>query len=284
VKFRSDNGREYSDHRVQDYFKRKGIRQEFTVSYTPEQNAVAERDNRTIMEMVRCMIFHRQMDKRFWGEAVNAAVYTLNRISSRTIHDTTPYEKWFGHTPDVKHLRTFGSIAYAHVPKELRKKLDSKTRECLFLGYSETSKAYRLWYPEKRGVILSRDVIFDEDSTDISSLIGDSSIFSTVDDLFPAYPMPSVSSTESSSSTSLPSASTSSTSLYPLPDISVLESQRDTGYLNTGKRPIPFDYNEVSHDLFDDHSGNNRVLSTPVDLVRATGTYSDGTSGSIGIH
>ena len=70
----------------------------------------------------------------------------------------------------MRDLRIFGSIAYAHVPKELRKKLDSKTKECIFLGYSGTSKGYKLWCPKKQGVILSRDVIFDEDSVDLSIL------------------------------------------------------------------------------------------------------------------
>ena len=168
LKFRSDNGKEYTDHRVEEFFARKGVTQEFTIPYTPQQNSVAERDNRTIMEMVRCMLLDRNISNRFWGEALATALYTLNKVASRELQGLTPYELWFGEALDVRDLRTFGSIAYAHVPKKPRKKLDSKTKECIFLGYSGTSKGYRLWCPKKQGVILSRDVIFDEDSIDLS--------------------------------------------------------------------------------------------------------------------
>ena len=184
-KFCSDNGKEYTDGRVVSFFDQKDVRQEFTASYTPEQNSVAERDNRTLMEMVRCMLFNSNLDNRFWGEALNSAVYTLNRVASRTIHGCTPFEKWYIRQPDISHLRVFGSPAYAHIPKELRKKLNSKTKECLFFGYSNTSKAYRLWDPERCSVILSQDVVFDEDSTlhvTMNSNVHRSSPY----DLFPA--------------------------------------------------------------------------------------------------
>jgi hypothetical protein len=198
------------------------------------------------MEMVRCMLFDRKINKNFWGEAINTTIYTLNRISSQTLHDLTPFEKWFGYSPDVKHLHIFESIAYAHVPKELRKKLDSKTRECLFLGYSETSKAYRLWCPEKHGVILSRDVIFDEDSTDVSSILSDSPIFSATDDLFPHDPVAHISDEEpSSSSLDLPSASTSLSST-PFTTADPVYNNLDPKRVRKGKQPMTHEPVEVS--------------------------------------
>lgn len=110
------------------------------------------------------MLYNKNIPLPFWAEAVNTAVYTLNRVASRTRQGLTPHEKWTGSRPDVSHFRVFGSLAYCHVPKETRKKLDSKTRECLFLGYANTSKAYRLWYPAQQRIIISRDVIFDEET------------------------------------------------------------------------------------------------------------------------
>ena len=79
------------------------------------------------------------------------------------MEDKTPYEAWSGDRPNVKHLRVFGCIAYAHVPKDERKKLDSKSRKCILLGYGAEIKGYRL-YVERPKVLHSRDVIFDESS------------------------------------------------------------------------------------------------------------------------
>jgi hypothetical protein len=88
-------------------------------------------------------------------------VYTLNRVSSST-SEVTPYQSWHGTKPDVSHLRTFGSIAFIHVPKAERRKLDSKSLKCFFVGYSLSQKAYRFWDVIGRKIKISRDVIFDE--------------------------------------------------------------------------------------------------------------------------
>ena len=117
-----------------------------------------------MVECVRSMLHQKSLPLEFWGEAVHTAVYVLNRISSRTLHGETPFTKWYGYKPDVSHFKEFGSVCYAHVPKQVRKKLDSKAQECLFLGYCTTSKAYRLWSVRKRKVLHSRDVIFDEET------------------------------------------------------------------------------------------------------------------------
>ena len=164
VKLRTDNAKEFLSGEFQDYIKQKGIRHELTAPYSPEQNSVVERDNRTVVECVRSMLHQKSLPLEFWGEAVNTAVYVLNRISSRTLHGETPFTKWYGYKPDVSHFKEFGSVCYAHIPKQVRAKLDSKAQECLFLGYCATSKAYRLWSIHKRKILHSRDVIFDEDT------------------------------------------------------------------------------------------------------------------------
>ena len=110
------------------------------------------------------MLYHKHVPLAFWAKAVNTAAYILNRVASRTLHGLTPYEKWTGSKPNVSHLCVFGNLAYSHIPKEIRQKLDSKTRECMFVGYANNSKAYRLWCPAQQRIIISRDVIFDEDS------------------------------------------------------------------------------------------------------------------------
>ena len=99
---------------------------------------------------------------QWWGEALQTATYLLNRSGSRTRSYKTPYELWTGRRPSVDHLRVFGSVAYVHVPKVQRKKLEPKSIKCLFVGYCTDTKAYRLWDPKRRRIIVSRDVIFDE--------------------------------------------------------------------------------------------------------------------------
>lgn len=98
-----------------------------------------------------------------WTEAVACAVYCLNRVLSTINTDRTPFEKWYNRKPVVSHLRIFRSKAYVHVPTVERKKLDAKSKPCIFVGYSETQKAYRFWCPEKEKIIFNRDVIFCEE-------------------------------------------------------------------------------------------------------------------------
>ena len=108
------------------------------------------------------MLHHRSLPLELWGEAINTTIYILNRVSSRTLHGATPFTKWYGEPQDVSYFREFGSICYGHVPKQVRQKLDRKARECLFVGYCTTAKAYRLWCLSKRKIIITRDIIFDE--------------------------------------------------------------------------------------------------------------------------
>jgi hypothetical protein len=159
---RTDNASEYCSKRFSKYLEDAGIKHELSVPYNPEQNSVSEHSNRTIMEAVRSCIFHSKVDSRFWAEAVDNVVYTLNRTCSRLLLDTTPFEAYTRHKPSVAHMRPFGCKVFTHIPKELRKKLSPKSREGIFLGYADTTKGYRIWDIEKQQVILSRDVLFDE--------------------------------------------------------------------------------------------------------------------------
>ncbi|GAX85458.1 hypothetical protein CEUSTIGMA_g12874.t1 [Chlamydomonas eustigma] len=135
---RSDRGGEYINQTLQDYLKKKGIVQQLTAPYSPEQNMVS---------------------KNLWAEAV----VTANRIrncSPTTGHTKTPWELFYNVKPDVSNMRIFGSIAYVHTPKELRKKLDPKGKPGIFLGYEPHAKAYRVLVNGK--VKISKDVVVEE--------------------------------------------------------------------------------------------------------------------------
>ncbi|WVZ07194.1 hypothetical protein V8G54_020540 [Vigna mungo] len=157
---RTDNGLEFVSEEFNGFCTEKGIRRHKTVVGTPQQNGLAERMNRTILERVRCMLLGSGLSKAFWGEAANTAVYLINRSPSSALNFKTPMEVWSGRPADYSHLRVFGSLAFAHVRGD---KLDSRAAKCIFLGYADGVKGYRLWRldsPSK--LIISRDVIFDE--------------------------------------------------------------------------------------------------------------------------
>ncbi|CAL9001633.1 unnamed protein product, partial [Prunus brigantina] len=127
-------------------------------------NGVAERKNRTIVEMAKCMMFEKSMPLEFWAEAVNTAVYILNRCPTKALDKKTPFEAYSGRKPAIKHLRIFGSLCYAHVPNQQRQKLDLTSKRCVFLGYGSCEKGYRLYNIATGSVIISRDVKETDDA------------------------------------------------------------------------------------------------------------------------
>ena len=156
---RSDNGGEYTSDEFKLYCSYHRIRHVKIVHGTPQHNGIAKRMNRTIIENVRCMLKMSDLPKTFQAEAVQTAVYLINR--SPSILDILE-RAWKGSDPTYSHLRVFGCKAYMHVPKEQRSKLDSKTTPCVFVGYGDEEYGFRLYDPEKKKVVRSRDVVFFE--------------------------------------------------------------------------------------------------------------------------
>ena len=155
--FRTDRGGEYLDEKLQRYLKNEGIKPECTVGYCPEQNGIAERKNRTLMEAARAMLKEAGMPANHWAEAVNTANHATNRI----VNDKTgksPYEIMFGEIPRWNEMQKFGTEAFVMIPKEKRRKLDDKSKKMKFVGYDERSKGLRM--TDGRQVIVSREVHF----------------------------------------------------------------------------------------------------------------------------
>ena len=120
---RTDNGGEYTSHSFETYLQENGIKHQTTVPYNLQQNDVAERINRTLLSMVRSMMFFKNVKLMFWGEAVLCAAYIRNRCPSSVINNITPYEMWYSRLAVVKHFRIFGSQCYALIPKHQRNKV-----------------------------------------------------------------------------------------------------------------------------------------------------------------
>ena len=110
------------------------------------------------------MLHAQEMGNKFWAEAVAMTVYLKNHSPTKALDSSTPEEAWFGWKPSVNHLQVFGCKAFIHVPDQKCTKLESKMKECIFVGYSNTSKAYRFFDPATKAIIKSRDIIFDEQS------------------------------------------------------------------------------------------------------------------------
>ena len=159
---RTDNGGEFTSNEFEAHLRAEGVRHEVTIPKNPEQNGVAERMNRTLVETVRSMLSHAKLPHKFWGEALSTAAYLRNRSPTKAVDGMTPYEAWTGEKPQVNHLRVFGCQAFVYIPKDERKKLDSKSKKCILMGYGVTTKGYRLYDSCKRKIVFSRDVIFNE--------------------------------------------------------------------------------------------------------------------------
>ncbi|KAG9450482.1 hypothetical protein H6P81_010447 [Aristolochia fimbriata] len=161
---RTDNGGEFTGGVFKDFCKNEGIVRYFTTPGTPQQNGVAERMNKTLLERARCMRLLEELPKVFRAEAVNTTCYIINRSPSTAIELKTLEEVWTGMPVDYSNLRIFGCAAYVHVQDNHRSKLDPKSKYFIFLGYQKGVKGYRLWDPLLKKFEISRDIVFDEAS------------------------------------------------------------------------------------------------------------------------
>lgn len=173
--FRTDNGLEFCNAEFDNFLAEAGIVHQKTNIYTPEQNGVSERSNRTLVERARCMLFDAGLEKMFWAEAINTAVYLKNRSPTSGLQNATPFELWTNSKPDVSHVRVFGSRVMVHIPKEKRRKWDTKSKPHILVGYAENVKGYRIYDTNKKCIIVSRDVIIQEN---LKSNIDDSILVS----------------------------------------------------------------------------------------------------------
>ncbi|GJR65954.1 retrovirus-related pol polyprotein from transposon TNT 1-94 [Tanacetum coccineum] len=162
---RSDRGGEFLSKEFNKFCEDNGIRRFLMALYSPQQNGVVERKNRTILNMVRSMLKSKNMPKDFWAEAVDCAVYLLNRCPSKSLDNKTPQEAWNGLKPIVSHLQVFRSITYVYISSQRRSKLNDRSEKHVFVGYDKQSKGYKLCNPVTRKVVVSRDIEFNKEGS-----------------------------------------------------------------------------------------------------------------------
>ena len=132
---RSDNGGEHCNKEFDSYCSHNGIHREKTVPRTPQENGVSERMNKTIMECARCMRLHARFPLQFWVDAVNNAIYLINRGPSSALDGGIPEEAWIGKQVKYSFLINFGCEAFVHIDKDDRTKLEAKSKKCTYIGY-----------------------------------------------------------------------------------------------------------------------------------------------------
>jgi hypothetical protein len=159
---RSDNGGEYTSKEFNSFCIEAGIKREFTVPYNPQQNGVAERKNETIIEATKAMIHDQSLPMTLWAEAC-MIVYVQNCSPHQILKNITPEEAFTKVKPEIRYFKIFGCPVYLHVPKEKRSKLEPSGRKGTFVGYNESSKAYRIYIPGQKQIEVSKDVTFEEE-------------------------------------------------------------------------------------------------------------------------
>ena len=161
-RLRTDNGAEYTAKKFTDYCRDSKIKQEYTVPETPQQNGVAERFNRTLVEMGRSLLIQAKLPKRYWVRALSTAAHIRNLTVTANSQGKSPFELFTGKPPRRNHLRVFGCTAYVMKRKINLRKLDSRSVKAKFIGYDDRSTAYILQEFDSKKVIKARNVIFRE--------------------------------------------------------------------------------------------------------------------------
>jgi hypothetical protein len=161
-KKRRDNGTEFKNSQNEGFHEEEGIKHEFSSPYTPLQNGVVERKNRTLLDMARTMLDEYKTPYQFWAEAINTSCYSINRLYLHRILKKTSYELLTGKKPNVSYCRLFGSKCFILIKRGRKSKFAPKAIEGFLLGYDSNTRAYRVFNKSTGLVEVSCDIVFDE--------------------------------------------------------------------------------------------------------------------------
>ncbi|GJV78341.1 putative ribonuclease H-like domain-containing protein [Tanacetum coccineum] len=162
------NGTEFKNYALNEFCAKKGIKREFSVVRTPQQNGVAERKNRTLIEAARTMLADSLLPIPFWAEAINTACYVLNRVLVTKPQNKTPYEILIGKSPSISFMRPFGCPLTILDTLDSLGKFDGKSDEGYLLGYSTSSKAFRVYNKRTKRVEENLHIDFLEDQPNVA--------------------------------------------------------------------------------------------------------------------
>ncbi|KAL0395631.1 UNVERIFIED_CONTAM: Retrovirus-related Pol polyprotein from transposon RE2 [Sesamum calycinum] len=135
-----------------------GILHQTSCSYTPQQNGVVERKHKQLLEMARALLFQSSLPKKFWGESILTATYLINRLPTPLLNWKSPFEILYKKPPSYAQLKVFGCLCFASNVTPHKQKFDQRAYKCVFLGYSQSKKAYKVYNLDSNTLLDSRDV------------------------------------------------------------------------------------------------------------------------------
>ncbi|KAL0373952.1 UNVERIFIED_CONTAM: Copia protein [Sesamum radiatum] len=159
---RTDNGLKFLSDRCQSLFRSLGIIHQRSCTYSPPQNGVVECKHQHLLATARSLLFQASLSDKFWGDCVLTATYLINRVPSRQLNWSTPYQLLHNKPPSYSNLRVLGCVCYATNTTPHKSKLDTRSFKCIFLGYPSGQKGYRLFNLDSQSYLVCRDVIFYE--------------------------------------------------------------------------------------------------------------------------
>ena len=165
--FRTDNARDFCNTNLKEFFESQGIRHETSCPYTPQQNGLAERKIGDIMNKCRTLMIAANMPRNLWDFGVLTVVYLNNRVPTKVLNWKSPLKVLEAKFPNIQQRenlkpRIFGSVGYLLSHDVYKDKLSPQAHRCVFIGYSNTQKGYKLYHPSTKRVFVSKDVTFDE--------------------------------------------------------------------------------------------------------------------------
>jgi transposase InsO family protein len=161
-KIKSDNGTEFNNSQIEGFLDEDGIKHEFSSPYTPQQNGVVERKNRTLLDMARTMLNEYKTPDRFWAEAINTACYSINQLYHHRILKKASYELLTGKNSNVSYFRVFGRKCFILIKRCRNSKFAPKAVEGFLLGYESNTWTYRVFNNSTRLIEVSCDIVLDE--------------------------------------------------------------------------------------------------------------------------
>lgn len=181
--FRSDNAKEYMHRELHEFYANRGILYQTSCAYTPQQNGVAERKNRHLLDVTRSLLLGMNVPKSYWDEAILASTYLINRFPTKVLKGKSPLQVLMPNSP-MFHIepKVFGCQCFVHILGPSRDKLSAQSTKCVFLGYSPTQKGYKCYCPQTKKRFVSKDVTFFENVP----------YFGTTKDIDPTLPLPLV--------------------------------------------------------------------------------------------
>ncbi|GJW64924.1 putative RNA-directed DNA polymerase [Tanacetum coccineum] len=158
----SDNGTGFVNQKLTSFCESHGILHQTSCSYTPQQNGIVERKHRHLLNVARALLFQGGLPLNMWTECILTATYLINRLPSSVLNEKSPFELIYKRIPSLKHLRSFGCLAYATILNN-SDKFGSRSEKCVLIGYSNYKKGYKLFSLDQKQIVFSRDVKFFED-------------------------------------------------------------------------------------------------------------------------